>query len=404
MTPPTIILVLNVGSSSLKLAAFQWQPDSDQPLRLILRGRIERTRVASGENGVDATLRLRVSDETTPEEYNFPVGDSPAALQAVAEVLRSRFPDHTIAAFGHRVVHGGSRYTTPVAVTPDILPNLEALVPLAPLHQPHNLAGIREAATLFPDVPQIACFDTAFHATLPRLEQMFGLPRRYYEQGIRRYGFHGLSYASIAHRLPEVEPRAATGRTVVCHLGSGASVCALLAGKSIATTMSFTPLDGLLMGTRAGAIDPGVLLYLQRQEGLSPDTIERLLDQQSGLLGISGISADMRDLIATPSPAAREAVDLFCYRLVREIGSMVAVLGGLDTVVFTGGIGEYSPPVRQQVCGRLNWLGIELDAAANAANASRLNTPDSRVSVLRMTADEESLIARQVAELVSRTG
>jgi acetate kinase len=282
-----------------------------------------------------------------------------------------------------------------------VLSELEALVPLCAMHQPHNLAGIRASASLLPGVTQVACFDTAFHATMPKRERMLGLPRAYFDKGLKRYGFHGLSYESVAARLPGIDPLAAAGRTVVCHLGSGASLCALLAGKSMATTMSVTPLDGLLMGTRAGAIDSGVVLYLLRHERLTPDQVERLLDRESGLLGVSGISSDMRDLLTSLAPEAAEAVDLFCYRVAREIGAMTAALEGLDAIVFTGGIGEHSPEVREKVCDRLGWLGVMLDHAANRAGATRLNVTGSRVSILRVPADEEAVIARHAARAIT---
>lgn len=390
MESDPLILVLNSGSSSLKLAAFTGE-------RLELRAAVERTNHTAGE----PRFRLEDGDGRQLLCDTHPTADRSSLLRVVLDTLAMRLPGRKVAAVGHRVVHGGDRFVAPARVTPEVLSELESLVSLAPLHQPHSLAEIRVAVSLLPEVPQIACFDTAFHASMPKHERMLGLPRAYFEKGVKRYGFHGLSYESVASRLPGIDPLAATGRTVVCHLGSGASLCALLAGKSIATTMSFTPLDGLLMGTRAGAIDPGVVLYLLRHEQLTPDQVERLLDHESGLLGVSGISSDVRDLLSSPAPEAAEAVDLFCYRVAREIGAMVAALEGLDAIVFTGGIGENSPEVREKVCDRLGWLGVVLDQSANRAGACRIHAAGNRVSVLRVPADEESVIARHAARAIT---
>jgi acetate kinase len=361
-----LVLVMNAGSSSVKLSAF-------------VRERCER-RSRADKPASDAAL-----------------------LKAMLETLKLRFPGREISAVGHRIVHGGDRLAEPVLVTPQIVSQLEALIPLAPLHQPQSLAGIQLVAALLPDVPQVVCFDTAFHQTMPLHERMLGLPRAYFERGVKRFGFHGLSYESVAQRLPELEPRAAEGRTVVCHLGSGASLCALRGGQSTATTMSFTPLDGLLMGTRAGALDPGVVLYLLRQEKQTLAQLEHLLASESGLLGVSGISADLRVLLASPASEAAEAVDLFCYRVVRELGAMVAALGGLDALVFTGGIGESSSEIRERVCGSLGWLGVALDPMANQAGQTRLHAPQSTVAVLCVPADEEAMIARHTRRLAATT-
>ena len=386
MSIDPLILVLNAGSSSLKLTAFVGD-------RIELRARVERTNQVAGERAI----WLTDGDGRQLPHAALPNGDRSSLMQVVLRTLATRLPDRRVAAVGHRVVHGGDTFAAPVVVTPEVLSALELLVPLAPLHQPHNLAEIRAAASLLPGVPQVACFDTAFHSTMPKQERMLGLPRAYFDQGVKRYGFHGLSYESVADRLPEIDPRAAAGRTIVCHLGSGASLCAIRSGKSMATTMSFTPLDGLLMSTRAGAIDPGVILYLLRHDRLTLDQVDRLLDRESGLLGVSGISSDMRDLLTSAAPEAAEAVTLFCYRVVREIGSMTAALGGLDAIVFTGGIGENSPAVREKVCERLGWLGVQLDHSANQAGMPRINNAGSRVSILRVPADEEAVIARHAA-------
>jgi acetate kinase len=390
MSSDPLILVMNAGSSSLKLTSYAG-------------GRVELRAVIEKTNQIAGGRQLRIENKDGREI----ICDAPlnaersSLLQVVLDTLAKRLPGERVAAVGHRVVHGGDRFTTPVRVIPEILSALESLVPLAPLHQPHNLAEIRAVASLLPGVPQVACFDTAFHATMPKHERMLGLPRAYFDKGVMRYGFHGLSYESIAGRLPGIDPLAAAGRTVVCHLGSGASLCALLAGKSIATTMSFTPLDGLLMGTRAGAIDPGVVLYLLRKERLTPDQVERLLDRESGLLGVSGISSDVRDLLNSPAPEAAEAVDLFCYRVAREIGAMVATLEGLDAIVFTGGIGENSPEIRGKVCNRLKWLGAQLDHPANQNKNIRLSNASSRVSILRIPSDEEAVIVRHTASAIT---
>jgi acetate kinase len=390
MQSDTLILVLNAGSSSLKVAAFL--RDS-----VVLRAGVERMNQALSERKswvVDP-------DGSSVARVPCPAIDGSSLLRAVLDELAIRHPAHRVAAVGHRVVHGGDRFTNPVRVTPAVLSQLESLISLAPLHQPHNIAEIRTAIGILPDVPQVACFDTAFHSTMPWQERMLGLPRRYFDQGVKRYGFHGLSYESVAHRLAAIAPQAAAGRTIACHLGSGASLCALRAGVSIATTMSFTPLDGLLMSTRAGAIDPGVILHMLRHEQLTPDQIERLLDRESGLLGVSGISSDLRDLLSSRAPEAAEAVELFCYRIVREIGAMTATLEGLDAIVFTGGIGENSPEVREKVCRQLAWLGVELDSTANLAGGTILSSVTSRVSVIRVPADEEAVIARQTAAFVA---
>ncbi len=316
-------------------------------------------------------------------------------------VLQRLMTDEPLVAVGHRVVHGGDRFTAPVLVTPDVLARLEELIPLAPLHQPHNLDPIRYLLTRLPDLPQIACFDTAFHATQDRLERMFALPRRYFDQGVKHYGFHGLSFEYVADRLAAIDPRAAQGKTIVCHLGNGASLCALDAGRSVATTMSFTALDGLVMGTRCGSIDPGVLLYLLQHERMNADEVNDLLYKQSGLLGVSGISADMRDLLASDRPEAAEAVALFCYRIAREIGSLAAVLGGLDALIFTAGIGEHAAPVRARVGQRCAWLGVDLDPTANTAHGEIISTPASRVVVRIVPTDEERMIARHTARILA---
>ncbi len=321
------ILVLNAGSSSLKFSVF---PVNAGYGDLLLHGQVEA---------------LGTSDSHD------------RALESVLERCKTQLGGNRIVAAGHRVVHGGVKFASPVRVDPTVFAELEKLVPLAPLHQPHNLAAIQALSRKSPQMPQVACFDTAFHHTQPEVAQRFGLPRKFTDEGVRRYGFHGLSYEYIASVLPKLDPRAATGRTVVAHLGNGASMCAVLGGKSIATTMNFTPADGLLMGTRCGSLDPGVLLYLMTQHGMSASQLEHLIYHESGLLGVSGLSSDMRELLKSTEPHAAEAIDLFVYRIGRELGSLVAALGGLDALVFTGGIGENSAAIRERVCGEAAWLG-----------------------------------------------
>jgi acetate kinase len=298
-----------------------------------------------------------------------------------------------IVAVGHRVVHGGLEYTKPTIVNDDILGDLEKFVPLAPLHQPHNLAAIRIVAKRNPGIPQVACFDTSFHTSIPAVGQAFALPRKYTEQGVRRYGFHGLSYEYIASVLPGVDPEAAKGRTVVAHLGNGASMCAMKELKSSACTLGFTAVEGLMMGTRCGTLDPGVMLYLMDECGMNTRDLEKLIYKESGLLGVSGISSDMRTLLESADPRAAEAVELFVYRITRELGSLAAALGGIDALVFTGGIGENAAPIRERVCRAAQWLGLEFDGNANAGGGPRISREGSRVRAWVIPTDEELMIA-----------
>jgi acetate kinase len=380
-----VILVLNAGSSSLKFAVLAGE-------RTLCRGVIDRI----GVRGRPQHANARGADGTSLIDGDLAATDHDEALDWLVDWVPSVLGGATPGAVGHRVVHGGDSFSAPVRVTPDVVARLEALVPLAPLHQPHNLGPIKFLLARRPGLLQVACFDTAFHATMDRLERLFALPRDYYHRGVKRYGFHGLSYEFIAARLPDVDPRAAAGRTVVAHLGNGASMCALRAGRSVATTMGFTAIDGLMMGTRTGSIDPGVLLYLLQQEGMTPDQVSDLLYTKSGLLGVSGISSDMRDLLASDRPEAAEAVELFCRRIAQALGSLVAVLGGLDALVFTGGIGEHAAPVRARVCELSEWLGVRLDPAANAAHRQALHAADSAAALLVIPTDEERMIARHV--------
>jgi acetate kinase len=323
------------------------------------------------------------------------------AIAHLADFLQSRSDGLELAAVGHRVVHGGAEHVRPVAVDRDVLAALEKFVPLAPLHQPHNLAPIRLMLEQRPGLPQVACFDTAFHASQPEIAFRFAIPAELHDAGVRRYGFHGLSYEYVASVLPGLDARAAAGRVVVCHLGNGASLCAMAAGSSVASTMGFTALDGLPMGTRCGAIDPGVLLYLMDQRRMDARAIEDLLYNQSGLLGISGISSDMRDLLASKEPRAGLAVDIYCYRVRRELGSLAAALGGIDALVFTAGVGENSAVIRERICRDAEWLGVALDPAANAKGGPRISAPGSRVSAWVVPTNEELMIARHTLQVVA---
>jgi acetate kinase len=385
---PDAVLVLNAGSSSIKFSVYAL--GLDDRLDLDSRGQVEgigtRPRFVASD-GEGALLRDESFAAAGPDGHG-------EALRRLASWLRERLSDDRVLAVGHRVVHGGVEFEAPVAIDEAVLRRLDALVPLAPLHQPHNLAAIRALCAQMPGLLQVACFDTAFHRSRPELADRFALPRRYYDEGIRRYGFHGLSYEYIAHRLREIAPEIAEGRVVVAHLGSGASMCAMRAGRSQDSTMGFTALDGLPMGTRCGALDPGIVIHLMRAYGMDADAIERLLYHDCGLKGVSGISNDMRTLLASDHPNAAQAVDLFVWRICRELGSLAAALGGLDGFVFTAGIGERSPDIRERVCRGSAWLGIELDEDANREGGPRISAVGSRVAVWAIPTDEELMIAR----------
>jgi len=390
------LLVLNAGSSSLKFSVFLNQ-DLPQP---VVRGQIEGLTaqprfVAHNDSAV-------ISQKEWPPETQ--LGHSGAIEFLFAWGRAGALSGHRIIAVGHRVVHGGTKFHAPVVINLVTLAELEALSPLAPLHQPHNVAAIRAVALMAPNLPQVACFDTAFHRTQPAVAQAFALPRRYAEEGVRRYGFHGLSYEYIASVLPTIDRCAAEGRTVVAHLGNGASMCALSGGRSVATTMSFTPLDGLVMGTRCGATDAGVLLYLIDRHGMNARSLEELLYEESGLLGVSGISSDMRTLLASSDRRAAEALDLFVYRITRELGSLAAALGGLDALVFTGGIGENAVSIRARICRDASWLGLELDEDANARGGPCISRIDSRVSAWVIPTNEELMIALHTRRLLEAGG
>jgi acetate kinase len=387
------IAVLNAGSSSIKFSVFTQAGDD---LALVLRGQAE---------AIHTTPRF-VAKGTAGETlatHDWGAGSRlghDGALEHIIGFLRDRLRGTPLVGIGHRVVHGGLKYTTPVRVDRQVMDDLAQFIALAPLHQPHNLTPIRLLFERRSDLPQVACFDTSFHRAQPELAQMFALPKELHDAGVRRYGFHGLSYEYIASVLPRHDPRAAGGRTVVCHLGNGASMCALAGGRSVASTMGFTAVDGLPMGTRCGAIDPGVILYLMDQRGMDTRAVERLIYSESGLLGVSGVSSDMRTLLASDEPRARLAVDLYVYRIARELGSLAAALGGLDALVFTGGIGENSAEIRARVCRDAGWLGVRLDEDANHGGAPRISAADSPATAWVIPTNEELMIARHTRRVL----
>jgi len=385
-------LVLNAGSSSIKFAVYAERGAALDP---VSSGQVESLYDAPRFVAKDA-LGRRLDERRWDHDHRL---GHDGALAFILDWLQSTHgSDQRLAAVGHRVVHGGTEFAAPVRVDATVVDKLQKLVPLAPLHQPHNLAPIRALLARAPNLPQVACFDTAMHHSNPPLAQMYALPRALSDAGVRRYGFHGLSYEYIASVLPKVDAAAARGRTVVLHLGNGASMCALQGGRSIASTMGFTAVDGLPMGTRCGAIDPGVILYLMDQRGMDARAIENLIYHQSGLLGVSGVSSDMRVLLDSAEPGARLAIDLFCYRIGRELGSLAAAIGGLDAIVFTAGIGEHAAPVRAQVCRAAAWLGVDLDETANAVHGPRISSAASRTRAWVLPTDEELMIARHTRQ------
>ena len=390
-------LVLNAGSSSLKFNVYR-RPGVEG-WRLEARGQIE---------GIGTKPRLSAKDgagaKLVDESLDSSVKDGKAALDALAAWLRSKWGGARVLGVGHRVVHGGPRFAGPTVVTKTVLEDLRKLVPLAPLHQPYNLAAIEAVFDRLPDVPQVACFDTSFHRGQPEVAELVPLPREIREGGVQRYGFHGLSYEYIASVLPETAPGIAGGRVVVAHLGSGASVCALRNGKSVDSSLGFTALDGLCMGTRPGGLDPGIVLYLFQGLGLSAKEVEGILYKKSGLLGISGTSNDMRDLLSSSEPAARLAVDYFVYQAAKEIGALAAVLGGIDGIVFTAGIGENSTEIRRRIGEACAWLGVEIDPARNEARGPRISTDASRTSAWVVPTNEELMIARHTGRLLGISG
>jgi acetate kinase len=388
-----VILVLNAGSSSLKFQVF----DMDDGLAMHLRGQIEGIPKAPYFAVHDATGTKLVARALSESEGR----DQATCASFLASWLRGESDGNVrVAAVAHRVAHGGLEYTHPVRVDAGVLDRLETFSPLAPLHQPFNLAPIRRLLTSSPKLPQVACFDTAFHATQPTVAKLFGLPKRFYDEGVRRFGFHGLSYEYIAGLLPEIAPEVARSRVVVAHLGSGASMCALLDLQSVATTFGFTALEGLPMGTRSGTLDPGVLIYLARERGMSISEIETILYRQSGLLGLSGISSDVRVLLASNDPDAALALEYFVYRVSRELGSLAGALGGLDALVFTAGIGENNAELRARILQRAVWLGVEVDERANALGTARISTSRSDVAVWVIPTNEELMIAQHALALL----
>jgi acetate kinase len=385
------IAVVNAGSSSVKFGIYAGGGEQ----ALLLRGQVEQI-------GVAPTLSAAAADGNELAQREWPAeGFAHAqAMEAIIQTARQCLPEASIGGVGHRVVHGGTRFAAPVEVTPQILDDLEGLSALAPLHQPHNLAPIRAMAKEMPHIRQVACFDTGFHRTQSHLAQSYGLPRELTESGIRRYGFHGLSYEFISGRLAAVAPEYAEKRIVIAHLGNGASLCALHAGRSVASTMGFTAVEGLLMGTRCGTIDPGVLLYLMDEHGMGAREIEALIYKKSGLLGVSGISSDMRTLRCSDDPKAREAIDLFVYRIIREIGSLAAALGGVDGLVFTGGIGQRDSQTREEVVEGCAWLGARLDKEANDKHRQRIDGANSALPIWVLPTDEERVICGHTIALL----
>ncbi len=393
------ILALNAGSSSIKFSLFVTTNDSGA-LSLLYQGEVD---------GIGSEPHFLVQDSTgqrlVNEQLKAKATTVPGHKEALAVLLdwvERQETKLTLIAVGHRVVHGGILFSAPVLIDSQVINQLESLVALAPLHQPHNLAAIRSIASIKPEIPQVACFDTAFHHTQPPIAQAFALPRDLTDQGIKRYGFHGLSYEYIASVLPNYVGSKADGRVIVAHLGNGASMCALQGRKSLATTMGLTALDGLPMGTRCGSIDPGVILYLLSELHMDAPGITDLLYHRSGLLGVSGQSSDMRELLTGDSPHASEAIDLFVYRIQRELGSLAAALGGLDVLVFTAGIGEHAVPIRAKVCQGLQWLGVQFDETANRSGGPKISSENSAVSVWVIPTDEDLMIARHTSNVIHR--
>jgi acetate kinase len=385
------LLVINAGSSSIKFAVFT----ADHAPRPLARGQV---------SGIGVTARIEARDAAGAAidlgDGAAEIRDHAAALALLLERLSRTGLIDRLAAAGHRVVHGGPDFAAPVAIADDVIEALAALIPLAPLHQPHNVAAIRALKARLPDLPQVACVDTAFHATQPVEAARFALPLDFWERGLRRYGFHGLSYEAVVARFAALTGEALPPRVVVAHLGNGASLCAIRDGRCVATTMGFSTLDGLIMGTRGGDMDPGLLLHLMREEGYDREALEKLLYHQAGLLGLSGLSPDMRVLLASDAPAAKATVEQYCHRVARHVGSLAAALEGLDSLVFTAGIGENAAAVRERVCRLSAWLGIELDAAANGTGGPRLSVAGSRVSAWVVPTDEELIIARHCRAVV----
>jgi acetate kinase len=392
ISSPDCIAVINAGSSSVKFALYAATSDAE----LLFRGQVEGL-------GVAPHLRIGSAQGDTVVEQTWPAEgfSHEAATREILTQGRGLIGDARVIGIGHRVVHGGAEYSTPARLDRHVLAALSQFIPLAPLHQPHNLAPIKAIMDVAPQIPQVACFDTAFHRSQDQLAQSFALPRSFTKEGVRRYGFHGLSYQYLLSRLTVLDPDGAKTRVIMAHLGNGASLCAVNKGLSVASTMGFTAVDGLMMGTRCGTLDPGVIVYLMQRHQMDVAAIEDLIYKRSGLLGVSGISSDMRTLRASPDPAAREAVALFIYRIVREIGSLVAALGGLDVIVFSGGIGENDAKTREEVMAGCRWIGAILDLERNMSGAGLISTDTSDVAVWVIPTDEEHLIARQTLQVLA---
>lgn len=385
------IAVLNAGSSSIKFALYQHGADQ----HLLFGGQVEQI-------GVAPKLTVKNSDGEKVLENSWGASElnHKNATTTIIETSIGLLGGKPVSGIGHRVVHGGTQFTAPALVTKEVVTALKAFTPLAPLHQPHNLAPIEAIAAAAPHIPQVACFDTAFHQSQPALAQTFAIPRDLTDEGVRRYGFHGLSYEFVSTRLKDVAPDLAAGRVIIAHLGNGASICAIKGGRSMATTMGFTAVEGLMMGTRCGSIDPGVLIYLMDEKKMDARALEALVYKKSGLLGVSGISSDMRTLRQSDEPHAREAINLFIYRIVREIGSLAAALGGVDGIVFTGGIGQNDAATRREVIAGCGWLGAQIDEASNKGMEGRIDAKSSEIPVWVIPTDEERVIARHTASLL----
>lgn len=386
------ILTINAGSSSIKFALFEMKNGFECTIEGEAEGIGTSPHLLIRNKGQVAFEKKWPDDKT--------IGYEPLLSESLDWIEKHLGTDRLIAA-GHRVVHGGRKFFAPVLITPEIIKDLGALVELAPLHQPHNIAPMEVLFRLRPKLPQVGCFDTAFHHTMPEIAARIAIPRQYHDQGVRRYGFHGLSYEYIASCLPDAAPNLAKGRVVVAHLGNGASMCAIKDGRSIDSTMGFTALDGLMMGTRTGAIDAGVVLYMMQSRGMDANALTSLLYKESGLLGVSGISSDVRTLLEATSPEAREALDLFAFKAAHQAAGLVTSLGGLDGLIFTAGIGEHAAPIRAAICERLSWMGLELSPGANQKNAPVISTAESKIEVRVIPTNEELVIARHTSKLVS---
>lgn len=385
------IAVINAGSSSIKFAVFEDSGDFSN----IFRGQVEKL-------GVEPRMTVRDSagKQLIEETWEADKLDHQSATKVILDSAIQLLEGRKVGAVGHRVVHGGVRFSSPVLIDRPVMADLQTLCPLAPLHQPHNLAAINAISEAAPHIRQVACFDTAFHRNQPEIAQMFAIPRELTQAGVRRYGFHGLSYQYIGMKLKAVAPDLAAGRVIVAHLGNGSSLCAMQGGRSVATTMSFTALDGLMMGTRCGGLDPGVLIYLMDERGMDARALEDFVYKRCGLMGVSGVSSDMRELRASKDPSAKIAIDLFVYRIVREIGSMAAAAGGADAIVFTGGIGQNDAQTRAAIARGCEWLGLEVASDLNLAAAARIDGPGSKVAALIIATDEEQMIARHTSKLL----